>query len=1364
MANTWIGKPQKDIDNRLSEINSLIQRSDSGEAPLSDDSRKSLNDEILQIAEANRVSQECTNRNADVGWMRENIEECKTYLNTESYAYWKEAVQTEFNGPNPCGTTTIATISKSLQKVFDFLKGIKKYYNEFVQPALNTIVGLKETIQNATELIAGVMRILIQRVRNFIVAKIKEVLSAALAELLPNIGKQIQNIVTQQIIDLIFCKFGEMISGLANLISGFLTELIGNMINAPFCAARQFTNSLLNNIANRLDKALKPIFDQINSIVGGIGKIADSVFGAINFILGFESFLCTSGPECPENKAFRASIWGGPQKKAADRFDNFLNGLNLSAGESSDLLNSFDRWVGEFPIFQGQGQEIDPFVDNLIDQLDTNCDSGLYRCGPPQVQIFGGGGAGAAGKAIVNKLGQLVGVDITNKGSGYTESPFITFIDNCGKGENASGYLELETPDDDDGDIDPITLKKRKKGGDDDDDDGDDDADDERRRRLPFEDDGVKGKCILKGSVYHEFDNKTDETIQPGVVSVGTGDIKEVKFKGEKAKSGLKITPDNLREDAKHYRIRFKEPYDNNKYKIEFLKVSKLPAAIQRTLLGEIDDDQVTERIKFKIIKKSDAKIDFFLTAPGLPGETIRVSGKQRDDQQFVTLFKNVLYTVTSTAETKILKYKSADKIRNVFPITIAKPGTKGRGKDSSIGSVSNKEIVFLDEDGDDPNATLKIGTTDPTISSAEFAGSEDEGNLRLVVRGYGNVKLTLDYDDDPENAGKAVGLLEIDGNKFRQTGETGSVSSVVKIARPDSIAKDTGRTREGEADIAVLSTSKIVFEDTQGLQSDRDFNDLVVTTKDGIFTDSAGEVKFQVTKNTKEKTGDRYVVGIANKKKNGFDVWFGNQRDKTRAKGSDEYSTTFTREFSFKTYGDREGCNDDGVGIDTYIPVNVGTGYTNEPPGDREQDECEVDSDCSDCEVCVDGDCVPKSCTDNKDCGPGCICVDGECKPEPPGKPCSDDEDCPDGQICVDGECKDVSCSSDKDCPPGTKCIDGTCVPQGCKGDEDCPEGYICVDGRCVPKGCKDDKDCPPGMICKDGECTSDECKDDKDCPSGTVCVNGKCIVVPCKSDKDCPIGTKCINGTCIPTGCTDDKDCPEGYICIDGVCEEGPCKGDKDCPPGFVCIDGECKDVPCKNDVDCPSGTVCVNGNCIVVPCSSDKDCPSGTKCIDGRCVPIGCNDDEDCPEGYICVDGKCVPKGCSLDADCPPGFVCIDGICQRPPGGSVLEEEDYVGCLTKIDVISTGIGYSPEDSITIEPNIPGLDVKVQMTEMGQIVAMTVVNGYCGLTGIPTIIINSKNGSGAEFRARVEFTRGSEFKGDLQGEVIKVIDCVYK
>ena len=68
------------------------------------------------------------------------------------------------------------------------------------------------------------------------------------------------------------------------------------------------------------------------------------------------------------------------------------------------------------------------------------------------------------------------------------------------------------------------------------------------------------------------------------------------------------------------------------------------------------------------------------------------------------------------TSKTKVLKYKSIDKIRNVFPITIAKPGTKGRGKDSSIDSVSSKKIVFLDEDGDDPDAggaAAEAGTAD---------------------------------------------------------------------------------------------------------------------------------------------------------------------------------------------------------------------------------------------------------------------------------------------------------------------------------------------------------------------------------------------------------------------------------------------------------------------------------------------------------------------------------------------------------------------------------------------------------------------------------------------------------------------------
>ena len=881
MANNWIGKPEKDISNRLSQIGAQLERARSGEITLSQDIQDSLQDELIDLAEAARKGQDCTSRNADVGWMRENIETCKTYLNSEAYAYWKSAIETDFTGPNPCGTTTIATISKTLQKLFKFLKSVKKYNDEFLQPALNTISGLQETIQNATELIAGVMKTLIQRVRNFIIQKVKNLLTDALTQLLPQIGRTIQNAIVKQIIDTIFCKFNEIINGLVNLVSSFLTELIGGMINAPFCAARQFANSLLNNVANRLDRALKPIFDQINSIVSGVGSIAGSVFQAIDYILGFENFLCSSGPECPETKDFAAAIWGGPQEQAADKFQNFLDGLNLSSGETSELLNQFDRWVGDFPIFKGEGNAISPFVSTLGDQLDSQCDSGVYRCGPPKVEIFGGGGVGAAGKAIVNQLGQIVGVDLTYPGTGYQSPPLITFMDNCGSGSNASAYAILDD-DPDDGNYDEISLSEigsentDKFGG---------------------------GSCVYTGTVYHEFDNFSNTHLLSEISS----EI-NVDFRGKDCPDQDIVEFANYQ---KHYSIKFAVPYDSDDYKIDFTRVSNLAANVKKNSNGDIIPGDPTVEAVFNVVRNADNVNYIYFDAPGLPRVTIGPdSGTYK-----VEMYRNVSYTISSTSTTKIV-------------------------------------------------------------------GSE---------------------------------------------------------------------TKTSDADVAVLSTSKLVTEDTRGIYSDRDFNDLVVTTTSGIFT-TEGVARFRIQSNETDVERTYEVAGIRNKNRYGFDVWFGVQR-RDRPVGT--LYSTYVREFEFKTYGQRENCSD-GRKIKKIIMVNPGNDYLPSPNG---RDEF--------------------------------------------------------------------------------------------------------------------------------------------------------------------------------------------GNILDDSA---------------------------------------------------------------------ISTNTDE------------------------------------------------YVGCLTEIEVISTGIGYSPDDEITIEPDLPGLDVRVQMTELGQIIGMTVIDGYCGLTEIPTITINSRNGSGAEFRPQIDYVRSNQFAGSLQGEVVKVIDCVYK
>lgn len=63
-----------------------------------------------------------------------------------------------------------------------------------------------------------------------------------------------------------------------------------------------------------------------------------------------------------------------------------------------------------------------------ISSVTVNYGGAGYSQGtPPTVGFVGGGGTGAAGTAVVNANGAVVGVTITNQGTGYTTSPVVTF-------------------------------------------------------------------------------------------------------------------------------------------------------------------------------------------------------------------------------------------------------------------------------------------------------------------------------------------------------------------------------------------------------------------------------------------------------------------------------------------------------------------------------------------------------------------------------------------------------------------------------------------------------------------------------------------------------------------------------------------------------------------------------------------------------------------------------------------------------------------------------------------------------------------------------------------------------------------------
>jgi hypothetical protein len=102
--------------------------------------------------------------------------------------------------------------------------------------------------------------------------------------------------------------------------------------------------------------------------------------------------------------------------------------IGKSKNVSASIQNSIDS----------AGNSIDNALDINFDDVfnQTGCDIGPILCGPPEAQFFGSG-VGAAGNLIIGSLGEVIGIDMINFGSGYDNDSYGKVYDNCGKGKAA---------------------------------------------------------------------------------------------------------------------------------------------------------------------------------------------------------------------------------------------------------------------------------------------------------------------------------------------------------------------------------------------------------------------------------------------------------------------------------------------------------------------------------------------------------------------------------------------------------------------------------------------------------------------------------------------------------------------------------------------------------------------------------------------------------------------------------------------------------------------------------------------------------------------------------------------------------------
>jgi hypothetical protein len=399
-----------------------------------------------------RKSADCKTKQTDKGVAAYvDPPKCEAYINSTAYQEALQTYETERVQPDPCGTSELAGINTQLLSFFKTLKKIKKFGQLYVNGVINKVGQISNLIRNTGSIIAAILKILIQRLRNFLIGKIRAGIQDLIDLLLPTVAKAIKNTIIQKVIDTIFCKFKDIAKGLAQMVGDFLFELVGKIVNVPFCAAQQWTNSLINKLAADIDKAIGPVLDKINDVLGQVGKIVGSVFQALDFILGFESFLCAK-PNCPQIKSFIGNpLKDGPNQQDIDNFNNFL-----SIPSDSAIIEGATGWTKDLPIFGGTLGQYDGTLPDSIGQ----CDTAPFRCGPPSIEIFGGGGFGAIGNAVVDKMGRIVGVDLVFGGLNYSSPPFVTILDPCQNGNYASAYAEIN----DDGEVINIIMVNNGAG------------------------------------------------------------------------------------------------------------------------------------------------------------------------------------------------------------------------------------------------------------------------------------------------------------------------------------------------------------------------------------------------------------------------------------------------------------------------------------------------------------------------------------------------------------------------------------------------------------------------------------------------------------------------------------------------------------------------------------------------------------------------------------------------------------------------------------------------------------------------------------------------------------------------------------
>ena len=347
---------------------------------------------------------------------------------------------TEFQMENStqCGDNEVSKIENALKEFSKKMKAFQKLNSSdvFVNPLYGGVVDMTSELKLTSNRIQNSMTKLVRRGRSYVIGETLDKLSTTFKDKVPKPLQGVSGEAANALSNTIYCNFEKIQDQLGDYLMKSLENMLGQLLDVPICGVENFLGDMFGQINNILDTSLGGIFDQLNNIQGGGIALPSKTFSkAIQFADIITGILVCDQTNCPENTSYSSK--NGISKAIPDDFSNLIPKIGVSS-LVNPLLDALDGAIPQLPGL--------PSLDGAVPSIPSapNCSTNVLKCGPPRVDFLGGGGQGASGSAIVNALGQIIGVAVAGRGSGFIEPPLLSFFDSCENGYGAGGFVRIK--------------------------------------------------------------------------------------------------------------------------------------------------------------------------------------------------------------------------------------------------------------------------------------------------------------------------------------------------------------------------------------------------------------------------------------------------------------------------------------------------------------------------------------------------------------------------------------------------------------------------------------------------------------------------------------------------------------------------------------------------------------------------------------------------------------------------------------------------------------------------------------------------------------------------------------------------------